>query len=145
MLQIVGRTQFWFVSAQFNTTRLIENVFFFLRETQCLLNGYRTRCINFIKICNLCVKHFPLQNFGYTLLRLRRVITQKTTILPPCKPQILYIFVCSVGYSDGLRDDQLGFGSRQGQNVSLLSSLQTGSGAHPASCPMGTVGLLPRE
>jgi hypothetical protein len=76
-------------------------------------------------------------------LRLGGVMTQKTTISPPCKPQILHIFLCSVGYNDGLRAGYLGFGSRQGQNVSLLSSAQAGSGAHPASYPVGTGSFFP--
>jgi hypothetical protein len=34
-----------------------------------------------------------------------------------------------------------GFGYRQGQNLSLLCSVQTASGAHPVSYPMGTGGV----
>jgi hypothetical protein len=39
-------------------------------------------------------------------------------------------------YGDGLD----GIDSRQGQDFSLLHVVQTGSGAHPASYPMGTGG-----
>jgi hypothetical protein len=35
------------------------------------------------------------------------------------------------------------FDSRQGQDFSLLHSVQTGSGAHTASCTMGTGGSFP--
>jgi hypothetical protein len=41
---------------------------------------------------------------------------------------------------DGLRAGQPGMDSRQGQDVSLLHDVQTGSGAHPASYPMSTGG-----
>jgi hypothetical protein len=41
-------------------------------------------------------------------------------------------------YSHGLRAGGPGFDSRQDQYFSLLHSVQTGSGAHPASYPMGT-------
>jgi hypothetical protein len=41
-------------------------------------------------------------------------------------------------YSDGLWAGELGFGSWQGQDSSLLHSVQIGPGAHPASYPMGT-------
>jgi hypothetical protein len=40
-------------------------------------------------------------------------------------------------YSDGLRAGRPGFYSWQGQD-SILRSVQTDSGAHPASCPVGT-------
>jgi hypothetical protein len=40
--------------------------------------------------------------------------------------------------SDGLREGRSGFDSRQEQNFSLLYIIQTNSGAHPASHPMGT-------
>jgi hypothetical protein len=33
--------------------------------------------------------------------------------------------------------------AEQGQEFSLIQSVQTGSGAHPASCPMGTGGDHP--
>jgi hypothetical protein len=41
-------------------------------------------------------------------------------------------------YSDELRAGRPGFDSRQGRDISLLYSVQTGSEAHPASYPMGT-------
>jgi hypothetical protein len=44
-------------------------------------------------------------------------------------------------YSDGLRDGQPGFVSRQGKI--LLYSFQVGSGAQPASYPMDTGGSFP--
>jgi hypothetical protein len=43
-------------------------------------------------------------------------------------------------YDNGLRAARPGFDSRQGQDFSLLHNVQTGSGAHPASYPMGTGG-----
>jgi hypothetical protein len=43
-------------------------------------------------------------------------------------------------YSDRLRTGWPGFNSRQGQDFSLLHNVQTGSGAHPASYPMGAGG-----
>jgi hypothetical protein len=43
-------------------------------------------------------------------------------------------------YSEGLRTGWQAFYSRQGQDFSLLRSLQTGSEAHPASYPVGTGG-----
>jgi hypothetical protein len=36
------------------------------------------------------------------------------------------------------------FESRQGQEFSLLYVIQTSSGAHPASCPMGAGALSPK-
>jgi hypothetical protein len=36
-----------------------------------------------------------------------------------------------------------GFDSRHGKDFSLFHSIQTGSGAHPASYPMGSVGDFP--
>jgi hypothetical protein len=47
----------------------------------------------------------------------------------------------ATGY--GLDDTRVGVESRQDQEFSLLYSVQTGSGAHPASCPLGTGGFLP--
>jgi hypothetical protein len=41
---------------------------------------------------------------------------------------------------DWLRAGQPGLDSRQGQDVSLIHNLQTGSGAHPASYPVSTGG-----
>jgi hypothetical protein len=41
---------------------------------------------------------------------------------------------------DGLRAGQPGLDSRQGQDVSLLHNVQTGSGFHPASYPVNTGG-----
>jgi hypothetical protein len=49
-------------------------------------------------------------------------------------------------YSDGLRARRPGFDSQKRQVFSLLHSVQTGSGAHPASYPMCTgVKRLGRE
>jgi hypothetical protein len=39
----------------------------------------------------------------------------------------------------------LEFKSQQGQELSLLHIVQTGSGAHPASYLMGTRGSVPRD
>jgi hypothetical protein len=47
-------------------------------------------------------------------------------------------------YSDGLRAGLLGFNSSQRQDISLLHSVQTGSGTHPSSYAMGTGGFFPR-
>jgi hypothetical protein len=47
-------------------------------------------------------------------------------------------------YSYGLRAGRPGFDSRQEIDFSLLHSVQTGSGAQPASHPMGTRDLSPR-
>jgi hypothetical protein len=41
---------------------------------------------------------------------------------------------------DGLQAGQPGLDSRQGQDVSLLHNVQTGSGANPASYPVSTGG-----
>jgi hypothetical protein len=46
-------------------------------------------------------------------------------------------------YSDGLWAGQVMFDSRQRQDFSLLHSIQTGFGAHPALYPMGTGGDFP--
>jgi hypothetical protein len=43
-----------------------------------------------------------------------------------------------------LRTGQPGFDPRQSQKVFSSLCVQTGSGAHPASCTMGTGGLFPR-
>jgi hypothetical protein len=50
---------------------------------------------------------------------------------------IVFIILCGCGYSDGLRAGRPGFDFWQGEG-SLLHTVQTGSGARPASCPMGT-------
>jgi hypothetical protein len=39
---------------------------------------------------------------------------------------------------DGLRAGQPGWDSRQGQDVSLIHNVETGSGAHPGSYPVST-------
>jgi hypothetical protein len=44
---------------------------------------------------------------------------------------------------DGLLAGRPGLDFRQGQDVSLLHNVQTGSGAHPASYPMSTGGFSP--
>jgi hypothetical protein len=48
-----------------------------------------------------------------------------------------------IAQSVSLRAGRPAFGSRQGEEFSLLLSTQTGSGAHPASYPMGTGGAVP--
>jgi hypothetical protein len=45
-------------------------------------------------------------------------------------------------YNHGLWAGRPGFDSRKGQEFSLLYGVQTGSEAHPASYPMGTVGVF---
>jgi hypothetical protein len=45
---------------------------------------------------------------------------------------------------DGLRAEKQGFDSKQRQEFSILHSVQTGSGAHPASFPIGTRVLFPQ-
>jgi hypothetical protein len=47
-------------------------------------------------------------------------------------------------YSNRLQIGQLGFTAQQGQDFSLLHSIQTGCWAHPASYPMGPEGEFPR-
>jgi hypothetical protein len=49
----------------------------------------------------------------------------------------------SVGIATGYGLD--GQGLIPGRDVSLLHSVQTGSGAHPASYPMGTGGSFPGD
>jgi hypothetical protein len=51
-----------------------------------------------------------------------------------------YCYYCYIRYIEGLRAGRLGFYSRQRQHFSLLHSVQTGSGAHRASYPVGTGG-----
>jgi hypothetical protein len=46
-------------------------------------------------------------------------------------------------YSDGLRAGRPGLDSRQGQDISLLHSVQTGYEAHLVSYPKGTGGSFP--
>jgi hypothetical protein len=64
---------------------------------------------------------------------------------------ILYVFVQRVSsvsiVSDyGLDDRAIGVRSPAGAEDSPSSlCVQTGSGAHPASCTMGTAGSFPRE
>jgi hypothetical protein len=56
------------------------------------------------------------------------------------------IYVFGLGYlsrySDGLRAGRPGFNSWQGQDLSFLHCVQTGSEAHPASYPVGTGSLF---
>jgi hypothetical protein len=51
---------------------------------------------------------------------------------------MLYTFIIKSRYSDGLLAGRPGFGFQQGQEFSVLHVVQTGSGAHPTSYPMGT-------
>jgi hypothetical protein len=48
----------------------------------------------------------------------------------------------SVGIETGYGLDDLGSIAGRGKSLSLLHSVQTNSGAHPASYPMGTGGVL---
>jgi hypothetical protein len=48
-------------------------------------------------------------------------------------------------YNSGLRAKWLGFSSWWGQDFSLFHSVQTNSGAHPASYPVGLGGSFPGE
>jgi hypothetical protein len=50
----------------------------------------------------------------------------------------------SVGIETGYGAGRPGYDSRQGQEISLLHCVQTGSGAHPSSQPMGTGGSFPK-
>jgi hypothetical protein len=45
--------------------------------------------------------------------------------------------------TSGIRAGRLGFQSRQRQIFSFLHNVQTGSGAHPASYAIGTIGFFP--
>jgi hypothetical protein len=45
-------------------------------------------------------------------------------------------------YGDGLWDVRPRFDSKQGQDFSFLNSTQTGTGVHPSSYVMGTIGFL---
>jgi hypothetical protein len=47
------------------------------------------------------------------------------------------------GYTAGYGLDSRGSIPGRGKRFSLLHSVQTGSGAHPASYPMGTAGDFP--
>jgi hypothetical protein len=49
-----------------------------------------------------------------------------------------------VGIATGWTAEELRFDSRQGQEI-FLFSVQTDSGAHPASCPVGTGGSFTRD
>jgi hypothetical protein len=40
-------------------------------------------------------------------------------------------------YSDEIQAGRMGFDSQQGKDFSILHSIQTTSGAHPVSYPMG--------
>jgi hypothetical protein len=55
-------------------------------------------------------------------------------------PVIQEVMNSSVGIATGyeIRADRPRFRSRQGLDFSLLHGVRTGSGAHPASYPMGT-------
>jgi hypothetical protein len=62
-----------------------------------------------------------------------------------CPRPLVNIFAVTLSrYSAGLRAGRSGFDSRQGAgNFSLRHRVQTSSGAHPASYPMGTRGCFP--
>jgi hypothetical protein len=49
----------------------------------------------------------------------------------------------TLGIATGYWLDDRGVGFRWGQEFSLLHVVQTGSGVHPTSCPMGTGGSFP--
>jgi hypothetical protein len=49
----------------------------------------------------------------------------------------------SVGIATGWTAEGSEFGSRQGREFSLLHVVQTGSGSHPPSSPLGTWGSFP--
>jgi hypothetical protein len=51
----------------------------------------------------------------------------------------------SVGIATGYGFDSRGLIPGRGKRCSVVYSLQTGSGAHPASYPMGTGGRFPRR
>jgi hypothetical protein len=69
-----------------------------------------------------------------------RLLSFSVTFLSPSQTNVVIQFS---RYSDGLRAGRPGFDSRQGQDLSLLHSVQTGPEAHPASYPMGTGGSFP--
>jgi hypothetical protein len=60
-----------------------------------------------------------------------------------------YVRVSKLGYrsrySEDVRARRPGFDSWQWQDISLLHSVQTGSGAHAACYPVGTERLFPRR
>jgi hypothetical protein len=53
------------------------------------------------------------------------------------------LFILEFGAARGYGLGLLGFDSRKVQDISLLNSVQTGSGAHSASYVMGTGALSP--
>jgi hypothetical protein len=55
----------------------------------------------------------------------------------------LFSYVCSSWDSNELQARQPGFEYWQGQDFSLLLNVQTGSGAHPTTYPMGNRGSFP--
>jgi hypothetical protein len=54
--------------------------------------------------------------------------------------QRVFLSLQCLWHLGGLRAGQLGLDSQQGQDVSLLPNVQTGSGAHPASYPLSIGG-----
>jgi hypothetical protein len=67
-------------------------------------------------------------------------------LLSPLSPYIIsyHYFVFELSrYRDALQAGGPGFDSQQGQNCSLLHSVQTDSGAHPASYTIGIGGSFP--
>jgi hypothetical protein len=77
---------------------------------------------------------------------LRRLYCQPRRRLTVFNVRLICIFriiVLSSRYSDELRAGRPGFDSRQGQDFSRLHNVQTGSGAHPATYPMGTGAIFP--
>jgi hypothetical protein len=54
--------------------------------------------------------------------------------------ETVQFFIYCVLPSDGLWARWPGFKSQQGQDLSVLHNVQSGSGAHSASCPVGMRG-----
>jgi hypothetical protein len=57
--------------------------------------------------------------------------------------KVIESFEIKIRSTVGLDDGWVEFESQYGQEFSLLHIVQTRSGAHPASCPMGTGGSFP--
>jgi hypothetical protein len=92
--------------------------------------------------CCVCVSVYPpivaRHRLGKNLIAAR----QRLGKYPPIVARQRLSRNVTHGYL-GLRAERPGFDSWHGQEISLLHRVQTGSGAHPASYPMGIGGSFP--
>jgi hypothetical protein len=99
---------------------------------------------NFRKFASLVYR--KLESLFPNCIWVRSVLSGLTSVFPSAPCGVFKSHDSSVGIALGYglddRDSRVPFLARAG-NFSLYHRVQNGSGAHPASCPMGTRGSFP--